>query len=74
LSSLKKIQPAGIFIAVDREELSKEDMNMLKNSKLIVFKIVTIKQIFEYLLSQPLITKNIWNNFERYISQYGGSD
>jgi len=74
LSSLKEIQPVGIFIAVDREELSKEDMDMLKNSKLMIFKIVNIKQVFEYLLSQALITKKIWNDFERYISQYGESN
>ena len=71
LSSLKKIQPVGIFIAVDREELSKEDMEMLENSKLRLFKIVKITQVFEYLLFQGLITEKIWDDFEKYISQYG---
>ena len=73
LSTLKKILPVGIFIAVDRQELTRDCLNVLMQHGLKIFKIVEIRQVFEYLLSQGLITEKVWNDFKKYITQYGGS-
>lgn len=71
LSAFRKIFPVGVFVAVDREELSKEEEEMLKSYGLIAFSIIKISQIFEYLHYKSLITNEIWSNFKKYISQYG---
>jgi len=70
LSTLKKILPVGIFIAVDRQELTRDCLNMLMQHGLKIFKIVEIRQVFEYLLSKKLITEEIFSQFDKYIKQF----
>ena len=72
LSTLKKILPVGIFIAVDRQELAKEDLNILMRHDLKIFKIVEIKEVFEYLLSEKLVTEETFARFDKYIKSVVG--
>jgi len=71
LSAFRNISPVGVFVAVDREELPKEEEEMLKSYGLIAFSIIKISQIFEYLHYKSLITNEIWSDFKKYISRYG---
>jgi len=70
LSTLKKILPVGIFIAVDRQELTRDCLNVLMQHGLKIFKIVEIREVFEYLLSKKLITEEIFSQFDKYIKQF----
>ena len=70
LYSFKNVVPAGIFIGVDRQELSKQEIDMLKSHGLTIFKIVEIKEVVEYLLSKKSITEEIFNQIDKYIKQF----
>jgi len=67
LSTLRKILPVGIFVAVDRQELTEEDFNILIQHDLKIFKIVEVEEVFEYLLSEKLVIEEVFTRLNKYI-------
>jgi len=73
---VKKVRPKGIVVAVDREELSDADKEMLKNKRLNIFPILKITQIFDFLLNKEIngkiyVNEQIRKRLEEYLRRYG---
>lgn len=73
---VKKVRPKGIVVAVDREELSDADKEMLKNKRLNIFPILRITQIFDFLLNKEIngkiyVNEQIRKRLEEYLRRYG---
>ena len=73
---VKKVRPKGIVVAVDREELSDADKEMLKNKRLNIFPILKITQIFDFLLNKEIngkiyVNEQIRKRLEEYLKRYG---
>jgi orotate phosphoribosyltransferase len=67
------VSARGIMIAVDRMELTPADSQLLKQSGLSFFSIVSVSDIFEYLRSEGAIDGDIFESFQTYIRDYGTS-
>lgn len=72
---VKKVRPKGIVVAVDREELSDADKEMLKNKRLNIFPILRITQIFDFLLNKEIngkiyVNEQIRKRLEEYLRKY----
>ena len=73
---VKKVRPKGIVVAVDREELSDADKEMLKNKRLNIFPILKITQIFDFLLNKEIngkiyVNEQVRKRLEEYLRRYG---
>ncbi|MCU4139160.1 MAG: Orotate phosphoribosyltransferase [Methanophagales archaeon] len=73
---VKRVRPKGIVVAVDREELSDADKEMLKNKRLNIFPILRITQIFDFLLNKEIngriyVNEQIRKRLEEYLRRYG---
>ena len=73
---VKRVRPKGIVVAVDREELSDADKEMLKNKRLNIFPILKITQIFDFLLNKEIngkiyVNEQIRKRLEEYLRRYG---
>lgn len=73
---VKKVRPKGIVVAVDREELSDADKEMLKNKRLNIFPILRITQIFDFLLNKEIngkiyVNEQVRKRLEEYLRRYG---
>ncbi len=73
---VKRVRPKGIVVAVDREELSDADKEMLKNKRLNIFPIFRITQIFDFLLNKEIngkiyVNEQIRKRLEEYLRRYG---
>lgn len=73
---VKKVRPKGIVVAVDREELSDADKEMLKNKRLNIFPILRITQIFDFLLNKEIngkiyVNEQIRKRLKEYLRRYG---
>jgi orotate phosphoribosyltransferase len=49
LTAFRSVKPKGIIIAVDREELSQEDRDVLDEHGLSIYSVVKISDVFRYL-------------------------
>ena len=72
---VKKVRPKGIVVAVDREELSDADKEMLKNKRLNIFPILRITQIFDFLLNKEIngkiyVNEQVRKRLEEYLRRY----
>ena len=73
---VKRVRPKGIVVAVDREELSDADKEMLKNKRLNIFPILKITQIFDFLLNKEIngkiyVNEQVRKRLEEYLRKYG---
>lgn len=73
---VKRVRPKGIVVAVDREELSDADKEMLKNKRLNIFPILRITQVFDFLLNKEIngkiyVNEQIRKRLEEYLRRYG---
>lgn len=73
---VKRVRPKGIVVAVDREELSDADKEMLKNKRLNIFPILKITQIFDFLLNKEIngkiyVNEQVRKRLEEYLRRYG---
>jgi len=73
---VKRVRPKGIVVAVDREELSDADKEMLKNKRLNIFPILRITQIFDFLLNKEIngkiyVNEQVRKRLEEYLRRYG---
>ena len=73
---VKKVRPKGIVVAVDREELSDADKEILKNKRLNIFPILKITQIFDFLLNKEIngkiyVNEQVRKRLEEYLRRYG---
>jgi len=73
---VKRVRPKGIVVAVDREELSDADKEMLKNKRLNIFPILKITQIFDFLLNKEIngkiyVNEQVRKRLEDYLRRYG---
>lgn len=71
----KKVKPKGILIAVDRQELSKEDNSLLKEKGLNIYSILKITDIYNYLLDKEIdgtvyIDSKVKKSFNEYFVKY----
>lgn len=80
LTSIKKdLTPKGILIAVDRQEKEKTGESVsqvLKKEGFILFSILKITDVFQYLYETPVNGKRYVNDktlqsFEEYFAEYG---
>ena len=72
---VKRVRPKGIVVAVDREELSDADKEMLKNKRLNIFPILRITQIFDFLLNKEIngkiyVNEQVRKRLEEYLRRY----
>ncbi len=76
LATMRKVKPAGILVAVDREELSDADKKMLEEVSLRMYSILRITEIFEFLHNRTIegevyVDDKMMHNFEEYFQRYG---
>lgn len=76
LRKIRNVRPKGIFIAVDRQELSREDKNSLEQLGLKIYSILKITEIFDFLYEREIngkvyVDDNIKKVFDLYFSKYG---
>ncbi|MCD6211121.1 MAG: orotate phosphoribosyltransferase [Methanophagales archaeon] len=76
LATMRKVKPAGILVAVDREELSDADKKMLEEVSLRMYSILRITEIFEFLHNRTIegevyVDDKMKHNFEEYFQRYG---
>ncbi len=72
----KNVIPKGIVIAVDRQELSKEDRILLNDTGLNIYTILKISDIFDYLFEREIdgkifVDNKLKGSFYEYFSMYG---
>lgn len=72
----KDVKPAGILVAVDREETSDADKKMLGEYQLRLHSILRITEIFEFLCNREIdgkvyVDDRMNHDFEEYFRQYG---
>jgi len=66
----------GIFVGINREELSRENQKILKENNIQVFHLVTIRQAISYLYKREInshlyIGEKEYSSFWEYFEQYG---
>jgi orotate phosphoribosyltransferase len=76
LASMRNVKPAGILVAVDREELSETDKKLLEEVPLRMYSILRITEIFEFLHERVIegevyVDDKMKRNFEEYFQRYG---
>ncbi len=72
----RKLKPAGVLVAVDREEMSEADKKLLDEYQLELHSIVRITEIFEFLCNRAIdgrvyVDDSLNREFEEYFGQYG---
>ena len=75
-SMRRKVKPAGILVAVDREETSDADKKMLEEHHLKLYSILKITEIFEFLYNREIdgkvyVDEAVNKAFREYFSKYG---
>lgn len=76
LTVVRKVRPKGILVAVDREELSDADKELLVERHLILYSILKITEIFDFLLNKEIegkvyVAEKMKKDFEVYFGKYG---
>jgi len=76
LRKIRSVKPKGILIAVDRQELSIEEKNRLEQLGLVIYSIVKITDIFNFLFRREIggkmyVDENIKKSFDSYFKKYG---
>ena len=76
LTVLRNVKPKGILVAVDREELSDADKELLEATNLKMFSILKITDIFDFLLNKEIEGKvyvhaKTKKDFDVYFGKYG---
>jgi len=76
LASMRRdVKPAGILVAVDREETSDADKKMLARYQLSLYSILKITEIFKFLHNREIdgkvyVDDGMMRDFEQYFRQY----
>jgi orotate phosphoribosyltransferase len=70
------VRPKGILVAVDREELSDADKELLEATNLRMYSILKITEIFDFLLNKEIeggvyVDEKGKKNFEEYFGKHG---
>ena len=76
LAAMRKVKPAGILVAVDREELSETDKKLLEEVPLRMYSILRMTEIVEFLHNRAIegevyVDDTMKRNFEEYFQRYG---
>ena len=66
LAVFRSVKPKGIVVAVDREELSPEDRDILDERGLSIYSIVKISDVFRYLYECGYLSKDELKACENY--------
>ena len=73
---MRKVKPKGILVAVDREELSDADKELLEATNLRMYSILKITEIFDFLLNKEIeggvyVDEKVKKDFEEYFGKHG---
>jgi orotate phosphoribosyltransferase len=76
LTVVRNVKPKGILVAVDREELSDVDKKLLVERHLILYSILKITEIFDFLLNKEIegkvyVVEKMKKDFKEYFMKYG---
>ena len=76
LTVVRKVRPKGILVAVDREELSDADKELLEATNLRMYSILKITEIFDFLLNKEIeggvyVDEKVKKDFEEYFGKHG---
>ncbi len=76
LTVVRNVKPKGILVAVDREELSDVDKKLLVERHLIMYSILKITEIFDFLLNKEIegkvyVAEKMKKDFKEYFMKYG---
>jgi orotate phosphoribosyltransferase len=70
------VKPKGILVAVDREELSDAEKELLEATNLRMYSILEITEIFDFLLNKEIecrvyADEKVKKDFEEYFRKHG---
>ncbi len=76
MTVMRKVKPKGILVAVDREELSDADRELLEERHLRMYSILKILEIFDFLLNKEIegkvyVDEKVKRDSEVYFGKYG---
>ncbi len=76
LAAMREIKPAGILVAVDREELDDADKKLLEEYHLELYSILRITEIFGFLHNREIegevyVDDTLNRDFKEYFKLYG---
>jgi len=71
----RDVKPAGILVAVDREEMSDADKKTLARYQLSLYSILKITEVFEFLHNREIdgkvyVDDGMMRDFKQYFRQY----